>query len=376
MKVYIIPATFNEADNIEKFIVTLEEEVIPNIKDHDVNILVADDYSPDGTGEIVKRLMGKYKNLDISEGEKLGLGAAYVRSMGEAFKRGADIVISIDADFQFDPHDVPRFIEKIGEGYDMVVQSRYSKGGSIPPNWPIQRKMFSIVANLFVRAIFMRFSIHDWTGGFRAIRKDVFEKVRPEMANYNGYIFQIAFLHKAVMAGFKIGEVPLHFSDRKLGSSKIAPLSYIFNVLTYVISARIVELLTGSFGKFLVVGGTGFLINALILLFLREGFDWAPYYANLVGAVFAVFSNYNLNNMWTFSHRKHTSTARYIWKMLQFYITSAFGVIAIQTGTIYFGVHYITNEHDYFYYFLIGTAFLMLWNFTIYSKLIWRKKKH
>lgn len=375
MKIFIIPATYNEADNIEKFITVLEDEVLPKIKHHDFSILVADDFSPDGTGDIVRSLMKKYKNLSISEGEKMGLGAAYVRSMGQAIKDGADVVVSIDADFQFNPHDLPKFIDKIDEGYDMVVQTRYSQGGSIPENWPIQRKIFSIIANIFVRTIFMRFNIHDWTGGFRAIKSEVFEKVGPEMGKYNGYIFQIAFLHKAVMLGYKIGEVPLHFSDRKLGNSKIAPLSYILNVLTYVVTARIKEVLTGSFGKFLVVGGTGFVINAVVLRILVEGFNWAPYYANLAGAVFAVFSNYNFNNMWTFKHNKHTSTFRYIWKMLQFYATSAFGVIFIQTGTIYFGVHYITKQDDYFYYFIIGTFFLMMWNFMVYSKLIWRKKK-
>ena len=377
MKIYIIPATYNEKDNIEKFVTTLEEEVIPTIRDHQVNILVADDYSPDGTGEIVKKLMKKYENLGISEGKKVGLGAAYVRSMSYAIEKlGADVVISIDADFQFDPHDVPKFIKKIDEGYDLVIQSRYSKGGSIPSNWPIQRKAFSIVANLFVRAVFMRFAIHDWTGGFRAIRKEVFQKVGPEMAIYNGYIFQIAFLHKAVNLGFKIGEVPLHFSDRKLGNSKIAPLGYIMSVLSYVIGTRIHDLLTGSFGKFLVVGGTGFVLNAIILRVLVEGFGWLPYAANLVGAVFAIFSNYNLNNIWTFKHHKHTSPIRYILKMIQFYATSSFGVVIIQTGTIYIGVHYITEPRDYFIYFLVGTFFLMLWNFMVYSKVIWRKKRH
>lgn len=375
MKIFVIPATFNEADNIEEFITTLEEDVFPKIHGHEMHILVADDYSPDGTGNIVKRLMGKYRNLGINQGEKKGLGAAYIRAMGYAIEKlNADVVVSIDADFQFDPQDLPKFIGKIDEGYDMVVQSRYSGGGSIPHNWPFIRKVFSVVANLFVRIVFMRFYIHDWTGGFRAIKKEVFIKERYEMKEFSGYIFQIAFLHKAVRDGFRVGEVPLHFSDRKMGNSKIAPLPYIFSVVTFVVFERIKELLLGPFGKFLIVGGFGFMINAATLRLLVERFDWNPAVANLAGAVIAIFSNYNFNNLWTFRHHRVTKLSTYIIKLLHFYMTSAFGVIVIQTGTIFVGVHFITSQKHYFLYFLLGTAFIMVWNFFIYSKFIWRKK--
>lgn len=375
MKVFVVPATYNEKDNIERFITVLEEDVFPKIKNHDMHILVADDYSPDGTGDIVKRLMKKYKNLGINQGERKGLGAAYIRTMGYAIEKlGADIVVSIDADFQFDPFDLIKYMKKIDEGYDMVVQTRYSGGGSIPKNWPPQRKIFSIVANLFVRFTFMKLSIHDWTGGFRAITKKVFLSVAPEMKGRNGYIFQIAFLHAAARKGFRIGEVPLHFSDRKLGSSKIAPLSYILDVLTFVITTRLKEILTGSFGKFLVVGGLGFVINAVVLRFLVDAAHYNPSIANLVGAALAIFSNFNFNNLWTFKEQKIHGLGEYFWKMVQFYATSAFGVIFIQTGTIFVLDHILGTKY-YFYYFLLGTFFILIWNYFIYSKFIWRKKK-
>lgn len=386
MKVFVVPATYNEKDNIEKFITILEEEVFPKIKNHEMHILVADDFSPDGTGDIVKKLMKKYKNLGINQGKKMGLGAAYVRTMGEAVdKLGADVVVSIDADFQHDLHKLPEFIAKIDKGYDVVIGTRYSDGGSIPENWPPQRKAFSIIANLFVRTVFMKFSIHDWTGGYRAIRKEVFLKERPEMAQYNGYIFQIAFLHKAVRDGFKVGEVPFHFSDRTLGSSKIAPLSYILNVVEFVITTRILELATGSFGKFLVVGGLGFVINFVVLWFLHSYSHVDPFWANLAGAALAIFSNFNFNNVWTFKEHKIHGVFQYFWKMLQFYATSAFGVIFIQSGTIYIGDLIIKPDvifnfgplhvRYYILYFLLGTFFILIWNYFIYSKFIWRKKK-
>lgn len=374
MKIFVIPATYNEKDNIKEFITVLEEEVFPKIKTHEMHILVADDYSPDGTGDIVKSLMGKYKNLGINQGPRKGLGAAYIRTMSQAIEQlDADVVVSIDADFQFNPHDLLKYIDKLNEGYDMVIQTRYSGGGSIPENWPIQRKIFSVVANLFVRTVFMKFAIHDWTGGFRAIKKEVFLKEKPEMENYNGYIFQIAFLHKAVRDGFKVGEVPLHFSDRKLGNSKIAPLSYIMNVVSFVLTTRAREIIFGKFGKFLVVGGTGFIINAVALRILVEKFSWNPSYANLVGAGLAIFSNYNFNNIWTFKESRVTKLTTYFLKLLQFYATSAIGVIFIQTGAIFIGDHLIGRKY-YFIYFIIGTGLLLIWNFVIYNRIIWRKK--
>ncbi len=384
MKIFVVPATYNEKDNIEKFITTLEEAVFPKIKDHDMHILVADDNSPDGTGDIVKALMKKYKNLGINQGPKKGLGAAYIRTMGYAIdKLGADVVISVDADFQHDLQKIPDFVAMIGKGYDVVIGTRYSGGGSIPENWPPQRKAFSIVANIFVRTVFMKFAIHDWTGGYRAIRKEVFLKERSEMSEYNGYIFQIAFLHKAVRDGFKIGEVPFHFGDRTLGNSKIAPLSYIINVVTFVIATRIKELLFGSFGKFLVVGGLGFVVNFIVLKVLHDSSKWDPFWANLVGAGIAIFSNYNFNNLWTFKDQKISGFGTYIWKMVQFYATSAFGVIFIQSGTIFIGDKLIGPDillhvgplhvRYYLLYFVLGTGLLLIWNFFIYSKFIWKK---
>lgn len=375
MKIVVIPVAYNEKGNIERLITILEEEVFPKIKNHEMYILVADDNSPDGTGEEVRKLMKKWKNLNISTGPKKGLGAAYIRGMTYAVeKMDADVVFEIDADLQHDPHKIPQFLKKIDEGYDMVIGNRYSNGGSIPENWPLLRKIFSRVANIFVRTVFTKFSIHDWTGGYRALKKEVFLSEKDKLTNYRGYIFQISFLHKAVRDGFKIAEVPFHFSDRTLGNSKIAPLGYILDVVYYVVVSRIKELIFGKFGKFLVVGGVGFTLNALVLRVLVEYVGWHPASANLVGGALAIFSNYNFNNLWTFGDRGSKNIASYFLKMLGFYLSSGIGVVFIQTGTIFILTQLFGKEY-YFIYFLLGTFFLLIWNFTMYSKVIWRRKK-
>lgn len=373
MKVVVIPATYNEKGNIERLITILEEEVFPKIKNHQMSILVADDNSPDGTGDEVRKLMKKWNNLFLNQGERKGLGAAYVRAMTYAIeKMEADIVCEIDADLSHDPREIPNFIKKIDSGSDIVVGTRYSSGGSLPKNWPFIRKVFSVSANIIVRIVTGRIGIHDWTGGFRTLRKEVFLKEKQKIISYQGYTFQVAFLFNAVMDGYRVGEVPIHFVDRTLGRSKIAPMEYIINLLTYVITARIRELIFGKFGKFLVVGGFGFVINAVTLRILVEYSNWDPSYANLVGAALAIFSNYNFNNLWTFRHKRIKSFGLYFWKMLHFYMTSSFGVIFIQTGTI-FVLSRILGKENYFIYFLIGTFFLLIWNFTIYNRFIWKE---
>jgi dolichol-phosphate mannosyltransferase len=375
MKIVIILATYNEKGNIEKLITILEKEIFPKIKNHKMQILVADDNSPDGTADVVRTLMKKWDNIDISSGTKNGLGAAYIRGMNYAIEKlSADVVFEMDADLQHDPHKVPEFIKKIEGGCDMVLGNRYSDGGSIPENWPLIRKMFSIVANIFVRVIFTRFSIHDWTGGYRALKKEVFLKEKSELDNYRGYIFQISFLHKAVRDGFKIGEVPFHFSDRTLGSSKIAPLNYIMDVVKYVVISRIKELIFGKFGKFLAVGGTGFVINFATYNALSHIYISLPLWiANTVGAELAIFSNYNLNNLWTFKENKIKTYGAYFLKMAEFFLTSNIGVFIFQNGIIALGERLYGRDYKNIY-FIVGTGLLLVWNFTMYSKVIWRKK--
>lgn len=371
MKIVVIIPTFNEKANMEKMIPVLEGEVFPKIKGHEMEILVADDGSPDGTKDVVEAYMKKYKNLHLIEGKKEGLGAAYARAMKYAMdKLGAGAVIEFDADFQHDPNDIPKLIAAMDEGYDYVIGSRYIKGGQIPKEWGIDRKILSIVGSLFTRIVWLKFSIHDMTSGFKLTKISYLKQIDLDNLLSNDFAYKMHILHDVVKLGAKVKEVPIIFYERTEGASKINKKDQLDSLYVVLrLRARDSE----KFLKFLVVGGFGFLINAIILRLLVDGAHWNPSLANLVGAVAAIFSNYNFNNLWTFNTNRAKTVGQYIIKLLQFYTTSAIGVIFIQTGTIFVGDNLIGRQF-YFEYFLFGTFLLLIWNFTVYNRFIWKKK--
>src|SRR3989344_1207215 len=403
MKVVVITATYNEKGNIERLINIMETEVFPKLKNHQMHLLVADDNSPDGTGDAVRKLMKKWKNLSINSGEKKGLGAAYLRAIDFAVKNlGADIVFEIDADLSHDPREIPNFLKKMEEGYDIVTGTRYSQGGSMPKNWPIHRKTFSVIGNLLVKIITFRFYIHDWTGGFRAIKKEVFLKEKDKLSRFQGYTFQVAFLYKALLDGYRIGHVPIDFTDRTLGRSKIAPFEYILNLLSYVIMERIREF--KRFVKFLIVGATGFILQITtqelvvrsglghILAFfvsstlfplaqnrgiaaLRDGIGGG------FGAEAAILSNFLINNFWTFNDaRKLEEKSPFIIRLVKFNLMSLASIF-IQSFTIWFFVHLLGDSLTILGFIIptrivvvVPTIILLVipLNYFIYNRIIWK----
>lgn len=375
MKVVIIIPTYNEKGNIDRLIHLLEKEIFPKIKNHQMYILVADDNSPDGTADIVKRLMKEWKNIELNTGEKQGLGAAYVRAMTYAVeKMKADVMFEMDADFFHDPHKIPEFLKKIDEGYDFVIGTRYNNGGSIPKNWKIHRKIFSIFGNLLVRSILMRFSIHDWTGGYRAIKKEVFLKEKNELGKYKGYTFQVAFLHKVVVDGFKTTEVPFHATDRTLGRSKIAPLEYIINLLKYVIKSRFFEILHSPFPKYAIVGFTGYLINAISLELFKRIFGLSAGLSGALGGELSIIYNFLMNNFWAFSANKISSPLKIFMKFLQFNLISFGSLIIIgmslTISTNIFGDTAIVRQIS----LILTIGFLVIpYSYSMYNIFIWKR---
>ncbi|QQG41019.1 MAG: glycosyltransferase family 2 protein [Candidatus Levyibacteriota bacterium] len=373
MKVIIIIPTYNEKGNIERLIEILQNDVFPNIKNHQMHILVVDDSSPDKTADVVEQLTKKYKNLHLlNNGNKLGLGAAYVRGMNTAIEKlGAEVMFEMDADLSHDPKKVPEFLQKIDEGYDMVIGTRYSQGGSIPSNWGIIRKIYSVFGNLLVKAILMRFWIHDWTGGFRALRKEVFLKEKKELTSFRGYTFQVSFLHKAVRDGFKVAEVPIHFTDRTLGRSKIAPKEYIAELLTYVVAARFWELVYSPFLKYAITGFTGYIINAVGLeYFYRQGFH--PSIAGAIGAELSIIWNFVINNFWAFNQYKITNPLKILVKFPQFNLVS-FGSLIIISAILAVGNYFFGPASRQIFLVIAIGFFVIPYSYSMYNIFIWKR---
>lgn len=369
MKVVVILPTYNERENIRTVLDKLRETSI-KIPNHTFVFLVVDDNSPDDTSDIVHDYKQKYKNVDILVGRKQGLGKALLRGIDYSIEKlNADIVVQMDADLSHDPYALPEFIRAIDKGADIAIGSRYIKGGSIPSNWGLHRKIFSVVGNAIVRFGLGHTQVHDWTGGYRAFKSNLFKLVRDEMVSYSGYVFQIAFLHKLLKKGVMVKEIPIQFTDRKFGKSKIAPTEYIKNVLVYVFVERFKRLVRGPFKKFMVVGVLGFIINTLILeMTVASGLS--PVLGSILGAECAIISNFIFNNSWTFKQKKISGGQQLLGKFIEFNGTS-FGAIIIQASTIYLGTR-LTGIATYRYYYLFGVGLGIVWNYIMYSRVIWK----
>jgi dolichol-phosphate mannosyltransferase len=224
--VSVIIPTYNEKENfpilIDKLNKVFKEGKITG------EVVIIDDNSPDGTGRLAEQLKEKYKFMKvIHRPSKLGLGSAYREGFRAAESR---LLLTMDADLSHDPAYIPKFIEK-AEHADVVVGSRYVEGGDIA-GWGLYRRMVSRLANSIAR-IAIGTGVSDMTSGFRAYRKEVFEKVSTEEIKSSGYAFQLEIIHEIRKKGFKIDEVPIIFTDRKMGRSKLGMRDIInFLILT------------------------------------------------------------------------------------------------------------------------------------------------
>ncbi|ERJ59768.1 polyprenol monophosphomannose synthase [Sphingobacterium paucimobilis] len=213
--IVIIP-TYNEIENIENIIRKVFSLEV------DFDILVVDDGSPDGTADVVKTLMVEYSNrLFIEERRgKLGLGTAYIHGFRWSLARSYTYVFEMDADFSHNPEDLIRLRTAALSGADMVIGSRYVRGVNVV-NWPMSRVLMSYFASVYVRLI-TRINIQDATAGFVCFNRKVLEKLDLDKIKFVGYAFQIEMKFKAIQYGFNVVEVPIIFTDRTLGVSKMS----------------------------------------------------------------------------------------------------------------------------------------------------------
>jgi len=215
MKTLIVIPTYNEAGNIQKL-----TDAIFELGIKDLSILVVDDNSPDGTAGIVRTLTQNNSQIHLIEREaKLGLGTAYVRGFKYALEHGYDYIMEMDADFSHDPKEIVNFLEEI-KAHDLVIGSRYIVGVNVV-NWPLSRLILSYCANLYIRII-TGLPVRDGTGGFKCFRRQVLSAIDLDKIHSDGYAFQIEMNFKTWKKGFRIKEIPIVFTDRVAGSSKMS----------------------------------------------------------------------------------------------------------------------------------------------------------
>jgi dolichol-phosphate mannosyltransferase len=211
--------TYDERENLEPMVRALGDVFAAHALDG--RVLVVDDASPDGTGEIADRLATELPHVDVlHRPAREGLGPAYVAGFGRALSAGADLVLEMDCDFSHDPADVPRLVGVAGEA-DVALGSRYVAGGAVR-NWGATRRVVSRAGCLYAQAI-LGLDVRDATSGFKCYRRRVLETIELERISSRGYAFQIETVYRALRAGFSVREVPIVFTDRAEGGSKMGP---------------------------------------------------------------------------------------------------------------------------------------------------------
>ena len=213
MRATVCLPTYNERENLERMVRALGA--------HEVRVLVVDDNSPDGTGEIADRLAAELDWVSVlHRGRKEGLGPAYIAGFRRALADGAEVVMEMDCDFSHDPADVPRLLDALDAGADLALGSRYVPGGGVG-NWGLVRRFISRGGSLYAQVL-LQTHVRDLTGGFKAFRRHVLETIDLDAIHSRGYAFQIENTYRTLRKGFRVVEVPIRFVDREEGGSKMS----------------------------------------------------------------------------------------------------------------------------------------------------------
>lgn len=374
MKIVVVIPTYNEAKNIGRLIDALSVE-FKNIPNHEMHILVVEGNSPDGTAQIVRDKAVEFPFVHLlMEEKKAGLGAAYVYGFRHAMNDlKADVVVEMDADFQHDPKELPTLIKEIDNGYDYVIGSRYIKGGSIPEDWGLMRKLFSIFGNLTSKIILGIRGVNDFTTGYKVSRvKGFVDTIDLDNILSKGFAYKMDLLYKMHKAGAKIKEVPIQFQTRNEGDSKMEKNNPM-DSLRVVIKLRLNDKDTQKFLKFCVVGLIGLITDAGLANIFRITI-LSSKNAPLVSGLIAMLVTFLLNNFWSFNETKIEGTSKKISYFI-IYCISSYIPILFRSFLVGFAVSSFGNTFIVFNTaFFIGIFIGLVWNFTVYSKLIWRKK--
>ena len=217
---WLILPTYNEAENVNA-IVAAAGEVLAIAAPDGFRVLVVDDGSPDGTGEMADQLAAAHEWVEVlHRAEKNGIGPAYLAGFGYALQHGADYLMEMDSDFSHDPADLARLLQAVAAGADLALGSRYVAGGGVS-DWGLLRRIISEGGSMYARFV-LGLRVRDLTGGFKCFRREVLEAINFDGVRSQGYAFQVELTYRAVQAGFKVVEVPITFRDRERGKSKMS----------------------------------------------------------------------------------------------------------------------------------------------------------
>jgi dolichol-phosphate mannosyltransferase len=217
---WLILPTYNEAENVDA-IVAASGEVLARAAPNGFRVLIVDDGSPDGTGELADRLAARNSWVQVlHRSDKNGIGPAYLAGFRHALDRGAGYVMEMDSDFSHDPADLARLLQAVQGGADLALGSRYVPGGGVS-DWGVLRRLISEGGSAYARLV-LGLDVRDLTGGFKCFRREVLEAIHFDGVRSRGYAFQVELTYRAAQAGFRVVEVPIVFRDRQHGSSKMS----------------------------------------------------------------------------------------------------------------------------------------------------------
>jgi dolichol-phosphate mannosyltransferase len=218
-RVWVVMPTYNEAENLDRIVHATASE-LDGVARGEYRILIVDDNSPDGTGAVADALAAELDSVEVlHRASKRGLGHAYLEGFARALAGGAELVIEMDADFSHDPRYLEALIHSAADA-DLVLGSRYVAGGGVR-DWGVLRRLVSRGGGLYARTI-LGIGIRDLTGGFKCFRREVLQAIELQSVRSEGYVFQIELTYRALLAGFRVKEIPIVFQDRAAGSSKMS----------------------------------------------------------------------------------------------------------------------------------------------------------
>lgn len=362
MRLVVNIPTYNEKENIEEVInkVLAQSKNLPGV---DLHVLVSDSHSPDGTGDVVKKISQENPKVHYLDVKVRGLGVGIVKGHKFAIdKLKADVLAQMDGDLSHDPITLPKMLELIKSGSDLVNGSRLTKGGKNLLGW--HRRLFTWGSAMYCRIAWGTFRLTEYTNSYRMFTRKLFENIDFNKVPWKSqtYIVQPAFLYAAIVAGAKIKEVPITFEDRKAGYSKAKIVSYTLDVLRFGIKVRIQR--SRMFVKFLIVGTFSYLLNAIVLGLLNRGqifllpilsspilsfiptFESAPQFlflkidrlliSSIISIELSIILNFALHENWTFRSRAHIGSP--LRRFFKFNITSI-GSPVIQLASILVFAH-------------------------------------